>query len=413
MDGKLRIAVRTFGPFQWALQKIWKSFCAETGCTLQLEMIDFDLHPLYDTILKNNGLSNGNWDIAHVNSDWISEAFLSGAVEDLSPYIAKNKPEDYPNAWASSLSGLQKFDEAIAGFPFHDGPECLIYRKDLFESEQEQENFKKLHGKALSVPKTWDELLEVATFFNRPKKQLYGTVFAAYPDGHNTVFDFCLQLWTRGGKLLDENSKVQVNVPAAVAGMKFYRKALQNKNAIHPESLNFDSVKSGLAFANGEVALMVNWFGFAFMNDMCEGSKLQGLVDIANVPFGNGAESVSLNAYWLYVIGSGSSHKQVAYDFIKYATNKQNDKLQTLEGGIGCRKSTWHNAEINAQVPYFKKLASLHKNAKSLPRKQNWPEIATIIDQLVLDVIHSKKDIEKLLTKAQEKIDELEKLANS
>lgn len=411
MEGKLRIAVRTFAPFQWGLQKIWDAFCAETHCPLKLEMVDFDLHPLYDTTLKNNGLANGKWDIAHLNSDWISEAFHGGAVEDLSEYIANNEPEDYPHAWASSLSGLQKFDKAIAGLPFHDGPECLIYRKDLFESDQENKAFKIKHGKPLAVPKTWDELLEVASFFHRPEKNLFGTVFAAYPDGHNTVFDFCLQLWTRGGKLLDAQGKVYINIPAAVEGMKFYRKALQNKKAIHPESLNFDSVKSGLAFANGEIALMVNWFGFAFMNDMCEGSKLQGMVDISNVPCGDGGNSASLNAYWLYVIGAGSQHKQIAYDFIRYATNKKNDKIQTLEGGIGCRKSTWHDSEINGRIPYFKKLESLHNNAHSIPGKQNWPDIATVIDHLVLEVIHTQKNIDNLLADTQNKIDHLENKA--
>ena len=31
----------------------------------------------------------------------------------------------------------------------------------------------------------------------------YGTVFAAFPDGHNTLYDFALQLWSRGGELTD------------------------------------------------------------------------------------------------------------------------------------------------------------------------------------------------------------------
>jgi len=31
----LRIAVRKFGPFETALQKLWDSYCAGTGCQLK------------------------------------------------------------------------------------------------------------------------------------------------------------------------------------------------------------------------------------------------------------------------------------------------------------------------------------------------------------------------------------------
>ena len=105
-------------------------------------------------------------------------------------------------------------------------------------------------------------------YVNRPEQGLYGTAFAGFPDGHNTVFDFCLQVWTRGGDILDAQNRVQLYSPQAVEGMQFYREALRNTRAIHPESPVFDSVQLGMAFANGNVAMMVNWFGFASMSDV-------------------------------------------------------------------------------------------------------------------------------------------------
>ena len=122
---------------------------------------------------------------------------------------------------------------------------------------------------------------------------------------------------------------------------------------------------------------------------------------------GMGGEPVSLNAYWMYSLGSGSVHKQTAYDFIRYATTAQNDKLLTLCGGIGCRKSTWSDDEINSMVPYYHKLDILHRNAKSLPRMANWSSIADVVDALVLEVMNSDKDIETLLIQAQQKVDVL------
>ncbi|MGB5667916.1 MAG: sugar ABC transporter substrate-binding protein [Maribacter sp.] len=408
MENTFKIAVRKFDAFESAIDKIWASFCKETGCTLQLEAVPLDLHPLYDTILKEEGLKKGKWDVALINTDWIAEAYATNSVVDLTPYIEKNTPQDFPEGWSRSLLYKQEFGDKTIALPFHDGPECLIYRKDLFESIEEGAAYYREFGKPLEIPKTWDALMQVAEFFTRPKDNLYGTTFAAFPDGHNTVFDFCLQLWTRGGELFDENKKIKLNSEAAIEGMEFYRTALQNKNAIHPDSHNFDSVKSGLAFANGNLAMMVNWFGFASMCEVMEDSKVKGKVDVANVPAGPDGEGISLNAYWMYVIGSGSNKKDLAYDFIKYAVNTQNDKLLTLEGAIGCRKSTWQDAEVNKIVPYYYKLEELHKNTRSLPRKSNWSQIADVIDQLVLDVINTSLDIKGILDASQKEINNIE-----
>ncbi|MGC6432216.1 MAG: ABC transporter substrate-binding protein [Jejuia sp.] len=410
MAEKLRIAVRKFDVFESGINKIWNKFCQETGCKLELEAIALDLHPLYDTILKEKGLKNGQWDISLINTDWITEAYESSSIEDLTPFIDNNSPEDFPNGWSRSLLYKQEFDSKTVALPFHDGPECLIYRKDLFESIEEGVEYYGKYGKLLEIPKTWDDLMQVAEFFNRPEQNLYGTTFAAYPDGHNTVFDFCLQLWTHGGDLFDENKNIKLNSEAAIEGMTFYRKALKNSNAIHPDSRNFDSVKSGMAFANGNLAMMVNWFGFASMCEFLEDSKVKGKVDIANVPAGPTGEGSSLNAYWMYVIGSGSKHKDLAYDFIRFAVNTENDKLLTLEGAIGCRKSTWQDTDVNKEVPYYHKLEELHKNTKSLPRKSNWSEIADVIDQLVLEVINTSEAIESILNRAQKEINRIENI---
>jgi len=402
-----RIAVRKFAPFEQAVQTIWKNFCADTGCKLELEMVPMDLHPLYDSILGSNGLKNGQWDLAHMNTDWIAEAVNSDALEELSPWIAQAAPDDFPSGWSESLLNMQRFGDQIYGLPFHDGPECFIFRKDLFESPTEQEAFREKYGKPLRVPTTWDDLIAVAEFFTRPQENLYGTVFAAYPDGHNTVFDFCLQIWTRGGELLTTDGHININTPQAIDGMKFYRKALCNQQAIHPQSREFDSVQSGMAFAEGTIAMMVNWFGFASMCEVYEHSRVKGKVDIANVPMGVGGNSISLNAYWMYVIGKGSANKQLAYDFARYAISAQNDKLLTMTGGIGCRKSTWFDPEVNREVPYYHKLNELHQNTRSLPRMHNWSSVAEIIDSLVLEVMNTEKPIETILTEAQEKINHL------
>ncbi len=404
-----RIAVRKFGPFESAMQKVWDQYCFSSGCSLKVEMVPMDLHELHESTLLNKGLKNGDWDIAHINTDWLLEGYTDGAFEDLTPFIGQQAPDAFPEGWSNSLLASQQFNDHIVGLPFHDGPECLIYRKDLFEDKTEQERYLAIYGKALALPETWDDFMQVARFFNRPEQNLFGTVFACYPDGHNTVFDFCLQLWSRGGLLVDEMGKVNVNTIPAVQGLEFYRTAVKDKDAVHPESARFDSVRAGSAFAKGEAAMMINWFGFASVCEVDPTSTVKGKVEVALLPAAHGLKSASLNVYWLYTMGAGSKHKQVAYDFIRFAVNEANDKLLTLEGGIGCRISTWKDTEINQIVPYYHKLEQLHEGAKTLPQKSNWADIAVLIDEMVLLALNSDKAVVDIVKEAQSKIDLIDK----
>ncbi|MFD1256884.1 extracellular solute-binding protein [Mucilaginibacter terrae] len=402
---KFKIALREFSPFEVTVKKIWDQYCRKTGCKQELEIHALPLHDLYDRLIKNQELSTEEWDLAILNTDWITEAHAKGLVTDLTSYIDQDPPEGFPEGWPPSLLGMQQFEHQISGLPFHDGPECLIYRKDLFEDQQEQEQFFIKYGKVLQVPRNWNEFTEVAEFFHRPYRGLYGTAFAAYPDGHNTVFDFCLQLWTRGGELTDDNGRVNLNSAEAINGLLFYREMLRNKAAIHPLSPSLDSVKLGLAFASGELAMMINWFGFASMSEVHPDSLVKGKVDVADIPFGIGGHSVSFNAYWLYIIPTGSTNKLLAYDLLRYAINEENDKLLTLEGGIGCRLSTWRDTEVNAAVPFYHKLEPLHINAKSLPRQTNWADIAKIIDDMVINVIRTDREVSAIVKDAQIELD--------
>ncbi|UOQ96726.1 sugar ABC transporter substrate-binding protein [Hymenobacter sp. 5317J-9] len=390
------------------MAKLWAGFCEETGCELAVEMVPMDLHQLYASLLTEKGLLKGDWDVAHINTDWLPEAASTGALEDLAPYLRQNPPADFPIGWSPSLLAMQQMGDATVGLPFHDGPECLIYRKDLFENPQEQARFQQLHGRPLQVPETWNDFQTVARFFQRPADNLFGFVAAGFPDGHNTVFDFCLHLWTRGGRLMDAQGQVRIDSAAAADGLAFYRQLLRDQAAGHPQTMQYESVAAGQAFARGEAAMMVNWFGFAAVCDVDATCPVRGRVDIARIPHGAGGQSASLNVYWLYAIGAGSRHKDVAYDFLRFATRPENDKLLTLEGGIGCRLSTWHDPEINALVPYYHKLEMLHQQAQSLPPKANWAQLANIIDEVVLQAINTDAPVAELLAAGQQKINALD-----
>jgi multiple sugar transport system substrate-binding protein len=398
MSRRFTILARKFDPFEKAVRIFWDQLKTARGLELELDLVPLDLPELHAAILTRR------FDVAHVNTDWLAECWAKGCLEDLSGRTHADPPEEYPEGWPQSLLGLQTFPDGLAGIPFHDGPECLIYRKDLFHSERERDDYRAWYGAKLAPPQTWTEFARIAAFFNRPEKGLYGTLFALYPDGHNNVFDFALQVLSRGGSL-EKEGRVVLESPEALDALGDYR-ILINSPFIHPKSRQLESIGACWTFARGEVAMMVNWFGFATMCETVEGSKVRGCVDICAIPHADShPDPVSLNVYYVWSISADSRHKGLAYDYIKHCVTKENDIRLTLEGGIGCRRSTWFDPQVNQAIPYYSRMEEIHGYASTLPRAAAWHSISSVIDQMVIDTIDTGRPVAEILKEAQVRVD--------
>lgn len=397
-----RIAVRKYPPFETAIRTQWESFEAQVKSGLTLDLVPFEVSELEDQLLISKSMSSGDWDVCFIPTDWIASVQKLGCAVDLRPLFESDPPEGHPQGWHPSLLRLQQIEASILGVPYHDGPECLIYRRDLFENSDAQAAFRDRSGRSLTIPSTWDEFHEVARFFQSPGKRLYGTAFAAFPDCHNTVYDFLLQLWSRGGELATPSGDVRFSTPEAESAIAFYRKILSDDCAVHPECRRLDSVAAGARFAAGEIAMMINWFGFAAVAHTSGDSAVRGLVDVAEIPAGPDCPSISLNVYWILAIAIGSPHRELSWKFLRHTVTPGMDRITTLSGAIGCRRSTWNDPQINALIPFYEHMESLHDHAREIPQREDWPRIATIIDQLVTASITSSDPVHDLLRTADE-----------
>jgi multiple sugar transport system substrate-binding protein len=167
-----------------------------------------------------------------------------------------------------------------------------------------------------------------------------------------------------------------------------------------------DSVKSGEMFASGQVAMMVNWFGFAAV---CEqpGCPVKGKTAVTTIPSAAGQSPASLIVYWLLAVAAGSPHPAEAYAFARHCCTPTMDKLTTLEGGIGCRLSTWSDPEVNALIPFYAALPALHEGTRTLPRSRALPALVHVVDAAVQAAITSDEPTASVLRRAQEEAGEL------
>jgi multiple sugar transport system substrate-binding protein len=114
---------------------------------------------------------------------------------------------------------------------------------------------------------------------------------------------------------------------------------------------------------------------------------------------------VSLNVYWILSLASGSRHPELAWDFMRHVATPAMDRLTTIEGAIGVRRSTWNDAEINSRIPYYNKLETLHTFAREMPGRADLPAFARIIDEMLEQALASDAPSRELLARAQRMIE--------
>jgi multiple sugar transport system substrate-binding protein len=265
---ELKILYRTFDGFE-------RSFAAQADAFQHVHPdVDFSIVPidpekLYEVLIKERGALSAEWDVVLVLTDWLPELMKIGALARLNDFLAHNPPVDWPHGWSPSLLELQRNrDGGVFALPYHDGPEMFMYRADLFESPAEKAAFANQYGYPLQPPETWSQFRDVAKFFTRPEQGLYGAMIAGLNDGHNNVYDFFLHLWSRGGQLFDEAWRPAFNDAIGREALQFYADLILTDRVCPPNTLSYDSVASGVAYAAGEAAMMWNWCGFSAVAEL-------------------------------------------------------------------------------------------------------------------------------------------------
>jgi multiple sugar transport system substrate-binding protein len=348
-----------------------------------------EISELERRVVGNAGaVTSGEYDVLLLITDWLPNLIADGRILPLDDAFARAAPDGWPDAWAPALRELQTGpDGRVYGVAYHDGPIMMIYRTDLYESEEERAGFEEKHGYPLAPPTTWTEFHDQAVWFDRPDDGLRGTVLAGFPDEHNNVYDFLTHLWSRGGDLvLDGRSGL--DSPAAEAAVDFLHDLWHVSRVVDPQAAGWDSVQSGIHFAAGEAAMMVNWCGFASVS-ADPASPTHGLVGCAPVPGhdGPGGSAVTMNAYWVLTVPSGAREPERSADLIRRITTHDMDVVTAVSGGSATRRDSWADPQVQGLAPYYSQLESAHRHSRSVPVDPRWPAMAGILNEMMRAVV--------------------------
>src|SRR5690606_38953035 len=114
----------------------------------------------YDIVTQHAGTFGSFFRFLHPLDDRIKEAW--GSVEKFEDWV-------FP-----AQKGVRNTDGMHYWMPFHANAQIGYYRKELFENPEEQAAFKAKYGYDLAPPTTIAQVRDIAEFFTRPDKNLWG-----------------------------------------------------------------------------------------------------------------------------------------------------------------------------------------------------------------------------------------------
>ncbi len=215
-------------------------------------------HPdQYSKPVAEHIATSGAFDILDIEPAWTPSLADGGVIAPLDDYIAKYLNTADLEDYHPLYKALPTYKGKVWGF-FDDGDMfALYYRKDIFEDAKMKEGYQAKFGKALEVPKTWEDYAQVAQYItDQMAPNVYGAGHFRKAGSPGNQYDFLQQFRTNNGQFFDASMKAQLASPQ---GIKTLENMIAANKASIPGNNELDAVSLWAAWLQGKVAMIYSW----------------------------------------------------------------------------------------------------------------------------------------------------------
>ena len=213
-----------------ALVELGKDFTAKTGIEMKYEFVPWTSYA--DRFLNELNSKSKLCDLIIGDSQWIGGAAENGHYVKLNDFFTKEgiSMDDFMPATVLGYSEWPKNTPNYWALPAMADAVGWTYRKDWFARPELQSAFKAKYGRELAPPKTYDELKDIAQFFEGREidgKKVYGAYIFTERGSEGITMGVTNVLYDWGFKYEDPKKPYAmqgfVNSPEAVKGLEFYK----------------------------------------------------------------------------------------------------------------------------------------------------------------------------------------------
>ncbi len=285
--------------------------------------------------------------------------------------------------------GVTASDGKVYGVPYNTDSRGLWYNKEIFKQAGLPEDWQ---------PKSWDDVLKTARTIKEKAGQDIVPIWMnmGKATGEATSMQtYEMLLYGTGDRLYDDASgKWIIKSQGILDALSFIESV--NKEKLGPPLSKVLNGQAGNTSSReylpkGKLAISLDgsWItGNYFENGAAPWPEYKDVLGFAPMPTNKGQEpgSITLAGGWALSIPSNAQHKDEAFDFIKYALNKENtQKLVIASGNITVRADVAKDPGYT-KMPFNEIATEYLKNAEFRPAQDKYPEVSTQIQTMVESV---------------------------
>jgi multiple sugar transport system substrate-binding protein len=331
-------------------------------------------------------------DVLGIDVVWPSEFARAGWIVPLDDLMDASMKDKTKTGYLQAPLNAVTVDGKIYGLPWNSTGGLLYYRKDILEKE------------GLQPPKTWDELIAQAETLGK-KNNINGFVgqYKQYEGLVTNVLEF---FESYNGHILDDKGKPIVNSPENLKALNTMLKL----KPFMPAGVNtYQEKESQETFINGNAVFLRSW-NSAWPLIEKEGSQVKGKAGIAPLPKGDNGKDVSTLGGWNLAISKFSKHPKESFEFIKWMTDAQQQKVKAIDGGrLPTDKSLYQDKDVLAKNPAFKDFYDVLTGGVSRPKSAKYGKVSEAIQMEISAAFNGQKKPEQALADLQKKLEDLSK----
>ncbi len=388
-----------------ALAELSKDFTAKTGTNMKFEFVPWT--NFADRFINELNSHGKLCDLLIGDSQWIGGSAVNGHYVKLNDFFAKEgiSMDDFLPATVYAYSTWPKGTPNYWALPAMGDALGWVYRKDWFARPELRAEFKKKYGRELGVPQTWDELRQVAEFFqNRTVdgKKVYGAAIYTERGSEGITMGVTAAMYAWGMRYDDPKKPYSMqgftNGPGAVKALEFYKSLY--KCCTPPGHSDAYMVANLDAYKSGQVAMQMNWFAFfpGIAKDPDVGGEKSGF-------FVNPKEKVeasTLGGQGISVV-SYSDKKDLALQYIKWFASPEVQKKWWKLGGYSCHRAVLSDPNFPETAPFAADFLKAMSGVKDFWQEPTYAELLQAMQKRVHDYVVADQGT------AQEALDKLVK----
>jgi ABC-type glycerol-3-phosphate transport system substrate-binding protein len=391
---KVVVMVRT-GVEADAIKAVGQAYTKATGRAV--EMMEIGRSGYYATLHTQLAAGTDVFDLAQANDTDVGVLAEAKAIAPIGAYLDDPRQTDPKTFDPKDIAFSYSYKGQVYALPFDVSTHFLYYRKDLVRSP----------------PATWDEYFEEAKRWTRRLNDkaptMFGAGFTALA-GSEQPKVFYSVMWSMGGWIIDDQGRVGVDSPGAVAAGEFYVK-LRDARVIAPDiaAWGFSNVKDALE--TGVVAMAAPYWNAAYPMIKTGKSPLRDQIALALVPGVRRPDGVVYRTPFqqgkVLLMNAGSKRKEDAWAFYRYLTSKEGMRIMAQAGGTPSRYSLLRDPDLQPREYYEMMVASLQiargDSASPFYLKQH-----EAMNTALSTILGGKGEVKPTLTQAAETIRRLQ-----